>query len=226
MDACYALEDDDFDDNPQSFKRDIFANANTSLTIRTKEDSKIHFLVSQGKGANYLAYCNKVVMAQDPVNTLKMYTEHSSDLYSRVNLSLASDSTKMVEHADFINQLRASVLAVPLLDYGTLFRGVDLSDIEIKEMEKLGRFFIPSFTSTSIDPQKAYSKNAMFHIKTQFLTRYACTVTNEYSSYHSTEQEVLLACYCAFQLERIEMVNSTKIVTVFLDDFASGCDKV
>jgi len=225
MDMDDLLYDLDEANIPESalVKKKIFAN--TSLTVR--EDKTIHFLVTPKKGQNYTAFCgNRVVLPKDPVETLKRYTEHTSDLYTQVNLSLAADSTTLAEHSYFINELRASVINTPLLDTGTFFRGVDLSDMEIEHMERLGRFFIPSFTSTSIDSQKAYSKKAMLHVKTSYLTKYACSVTSEHSNYHSTEQEVLLACYCAFQLEKIESVNGKKIVTLFLDDFASSCDVI
>lgn len=226
MDDSYARDDVYDTSNVISYKKEIFANANASITVRTKEDNKIHFLVTQSKGKNYLTYSNQVVFPADPVGVLKQYTEHTSDVYSRVNLSLAADSMTLHEHGYFVNELRAAVIATPLLDNGTLFRGVDLSDIEIDQMEKLGRFFIPSFTSTSVEPDKAYTKRSMLHIKTSYLTKYACSLTSEYSDYHVTEREVLLACYSAFQLEKVEMVNGKKIVTLFLDDFSSSRDEL
>jgi len=121
---------------------------------------------------------------------VRTYTEHTNELYSKINLSLASDSGVLSKHADFIKQLRASVVELPLLDDCTLFRGVDLSQIEINEMEKLQRFFIPSFTSTSVDSSKAYNKSALIHIKTSYMTRYACSITSELSNYHSKKRGV------------------------------------
>jgi len=103
---------------------------------------------------------------------------------------------------------------------------VELSDIEIKEMEKLGRFFIPSFTSTSVDATKAYDKNSTLVIKTGYLTRYACSITPQLSDYHSTEKEVLIACYAAFQLERVELVNRKHVISLFLDEYGSSMDKL
>jgi len=155
-----------------------------------------------------------------------MYTEHTNNLYTKVNLSLASDSTALQEHGKYIKDLRASVLHFPLLDDTSLFRGVELSDREIQEMEKHQRFFIPSFTSTSIDPKKAYEKNATLVIKTSYCSRYACTIASDMSKYHSAEKEVLIACYAAFRLERVESVNNKRVVSLFLDDFGSSCDSL
>eukprot|EP01098_Paradermamoeba_levis_P008241 TRINITY_DN3418_c0_g1_i3.p1 TRINITY_DN3418_c0_g1~~TRINITY_DN3418_c0_g1_i3.p1 ORF type:complete len:170 (-),score=29.12 TRINITY_DN3418_c0_g1_i3:49-558(-) len=162
-----------------------------------------------------------MVLAEDPTGTLRKYTEHTSDLYSQVNFSLASDSSALEKYADYIKELRATVLATPLLENpGVFFRGVDLSALERNQMEKLGKFFIPSFTSTSIDPSKCYSKSATLHIRTSFFSKYACSITSEHSNYYESEREVLLVCYSAFQLERIELVGGKHVVTLFLDDNA------
>jgi len=195
-------------------------------TLAVNDGETVHFLVTATKGQNYMLYCNEVVFPIDPVSTLTMYTEHTNELYSQVNLSLASDSSTLLEHGPFIKQLRASVLSKPLLDDCTLFRGVELSSLEIGQMEKLQRFFIPSFTSTSIDHAKAYSMNSMLTINTAYMSRFACSITPDLSNYHSTEQEVLIACYSAFRLERVEKVNGKNVLTLFLDEYASANDSL
>lgn len=63
------------------------------------------------------------------------------------------------------------------------YRGVDLSPREIEHMELLQNFYIPSFTSTSLDREKAYSKPCLLVIKTPYLCRAACSVTPELSQY-------------------------------------------
>jgi hypothetical protein len=85
-------------------------------------------------------------------------------------------------------------------------------------MEELQAFFIPSFTSTSAECKKAYSKNTQLIIKKNFASPYACSMTPELSPYCSTEAEVLLSCYCAFRLERVERVGSKNYVTLYMDD--------
>jgi len=191
----------------KSVSREVWSIIGDKPTLAIDDGEEVHFLVTASKGPNYRAHCDEVVFPDDTVSTIRMYTEHTNQLFSQVNLALASDSSTLSEHGTFIKQLRASVLSKPLLEDCTLFRGVDLSKMEIDEMEKLRRFFIPSFTSTSIDPAKVYSKNSIFTINTSYLSRFACSITQELSNYHSTEQEVLITCYSAFSLERVEKVN-------------------
>lgn len=189
------------------------------------DGDNFHFLVTSNKGENYLNYCNEVVLPLDPYSTIRKYTEHKSDLYGQVNLSLAADSPALSGHGEYIKQLRASVISQPLLEDCAFYRGCDLSQQEIDQMERLKRFFIPSFTSTSIDRSKAYSKNSLFVIHAPYLTKFACSITEKLSNYHATEKEVLFSCYSAFQLTRVEKVNSVNIVSMFLDDLASSSDK-
>jgi len=191
-----------------------------------EDGDTIHFLVTPTHGPNYRNFCGNVVEAVDSVSTIRKYTEHSSELYAKVNLSLASDSKSLNDHGEYIKQLRASVLGTPLLDDCPLFRGVDLSTREIEHMESLKRFFIPSFTSTSVDSARAYDKNATLVIQTGYLSRYACTITPRLSDYHSTEKEVLISCYSAFQLERVEFVNRKHLISLFLDEFGSSLDRL
>ena len=84
---------------------------------------------------------------------MNIYTEHKLDLYARINLALASDAPALRQHGEFIKELRHSVLSLPLLSHRRLFRGVDMSEQELRRMEGTGRFFIPSFTSTSVRPR-------------------------------------------------------------------------
>lgn len=198
---------------------------NHSLAVN--DGDYVHFLVTQLKGKNYVKHCNNVVFPQDSINTIRMYTEHNSELYSEVNLALASDAEgQLKKHGGYIEALRASILERPMLDDGIFYRGIEMSNIEIAEMEKLGRFFIPSFTSTSVDAAKAYEKNTLINVKVPYMTKYACSITPDLSNYYNSEKEVLFACYSAFQLERVEKVASKSVVTLFLDEYASAADYV
>jgi hypothetical protein len=207
--------------------KDILAQPGTaSLAVETSDDV-IHFLVTATHSPNYRAYCHgQAILPDSPVSVIRQYTEHTTQKYAQVNLSLASDSVALRDHGKYIKELRASVLGMPLLDDCPLFRGVELSQMEIDQMEKLRRFFIPSFTSTSVDSKKAYDKNATLVINTGFLSRYACTITPELSDYHGAEKEVLIACYSAFQLERVEFVNRKHVINLFLDEHSSSLDKL
>eukprot|EP01126_Amoeba_proteus_P012828 TRINITY_DN15324_c0_g1_i1.p1 TRINITY_DN15324_c0_g1~~TRINITY_DN15324_c0_g1_i1.p1 ORF type:complete len:221 (-),score=41.47 TRINITY_DN15324_c0_g1_i1:319-981(-) len=180
----------------------------------------IDFLVTHSKQPNYRQYCDEILLPQDSVSTIRMYTEHETRLYAQVNLALAADSPVLKDHGQYIKQLRASVLAHPLLENSDIsfYRGVDLSKTEIEEMEKLKNFFIPSFTSTSLDRDKVYDKKALLVIKIPFCCKYACSITPQLSRYYSTEREVLVSCYSAFSLERIEKVGGMHVITLYLDE--------
>lgn len=147
--------------------------------VDTQDDNMVDFLVTSKKQPNYYEHCNQLRLPSDPVSTINQYTDHTNNLYIDVNLALAADSPYLKTKAEFIGELRASILAQPLLDDGILYRGVDMSKREITEMETLKHFFIPSFTSTSIDKDKAYAKSALLIIKTPFCCKYACSITPE-----------------------------------------------
>jgi hypothetical protein len=192
------------------------------------DGDQVHFLVSRNKSPNYLEHCqDPLSQADDPVGIINQYTEHSSNWYAQVNLALASDSSSLAEYGAYIKQLHKSILSFPVLQTGhLLYRGVDLSAVELTKMEELRAFYIPSFTSTSIESNKAYSKNTQLIIKKNFASPYACSMTPELSPYCSTEAEVLLACYCAFRLERVERVGSVNYVTLYLDDHLTCMDRI
>jgi len=200
--------------------------SNSTPTLTVEDGDTVHFLVTQSKGPNYSLFCQEIVLPSDPISTIKLYTEHTNDLYAKVNLSLAADSPLLEEHSAFIPQLRGSILSQPLLEDPPFYRGVDLSELEINQMEKLGTFFIPSFTSTSLEREKAYEKSALVVIDTPYLCRYGCSITEKLSNYYGKEKEVLFACYCAFRLSRIEKVNQKIIVSLFLDEMLSSADKI
>jgi len=64
------------------------------------------------------------MLPDDHVATIQQYTEHTTSLYSAINLSLAADAPTLTKH---IQALRGAVLQKPLLDDCLLYRGVDLS---------------------------------------------------------------------------------------------------
>eukprot|EP01001_Neometanema_parovale_P009240 NODE_5488_length_941_cov_139.459658_g5266_i0.p1 GENE.NODE_5488_length_941_cov_139.459658_g5266_i0~~NODE_5488_length_941_cov_139.459658_g5266_i0.p1 ORF type:complete len:268 (-),score=55.62 NODE_5488_length_941_cov_139.459658_g5266_i0:137-877(-) len=204
------------------------------------EGDMVNFLVTQRKQDNYLKYCSGVVEGAshkgmfpyeggpfaEPdavLDTIRLYTDHTTGLCTQVNLSLAADSPSIKKHADYIVALRDAIFQTPLLDDGCmpyLYRGVELADVELAEMERLKHFFIPSFTSTSSDRGKAYDKNALLVIKPHH-TKYAATIVPEMSKFYDAEKETLFACYTSYRLERVETVNKMRLITLSVDDFAT-----
>jgi hypothetical protein len=183
-------------------------------------------MVTDSKQKNYMEFCNGIVCPLNPIETINKYTAHETELYATVNLALASDSIVLQDHGEYIRELRSSVLAMPLLDDALLYRGVELSKREVDEMERLKTFFIPSFTSTSVDPNRAYNKTHTLVIKLPYGCKYACSVTPELSRHYNEEREVLLACYSAYTLERIEHVAGKNVVTLYMDEFYSGLNSL
>ena len=55
---------------------------------------------------------------------------------------------------------------------------------------------------------------------------YGCSITPELSRYAEQEEEVLLSCYSAFQLQRVERCSSRCVVTLHLSDYFSGLPSV
>jgi len=189
----------------------------------------MHFLVTQRKQPNYLAHAHDpITRVTDPVPIIRQHTEHTTQYYAKVNLSLAADSPSLAEHGGYIKQLRASIARCPrgILTYDVLYRGVDMSQLELDRMEGLGTFFVPSFTSTSVERTKAYQKSALLVIRACHTSNLACVLTQELSNYYKEEKEVLLACYSALHLERLEKVGKTNVVSLYLDDFLSSLAQI
>lgn len=89
-------------------------------------------------------------------------------------------------------------------------------------MQSLQSFFIPSFTSTSVSRNCAFSKSCLMVVKMPHSPLHACTITEDLSKFHADEQEVLLASYAAMRWERMELVNGKKYITLAFDDGACG----
>ena len=191
-------------------------------SFSVEEGDTVHFLVTGRKGTNYQRFCDKIVPSENSTAVIRQYTEHTTEHYAKVNLALAADTDGLQKYGDYVEHLRAAIALRPLLDDGPVFRGVDLSEKEIHEMEKLQNFFIPSFTSTSVKRGQAYNKPAMMIITLPYATSYACSITAELSAYHEQESEVLLSCYSAFRLQRIEQEGNKKIISLYLDEHLSA----
>jgi len=201
------------------------ALSDSSLAFKGTGET-IDFMVTSQKQKHYLELCSSVILPTNPTTTINQYTDHTTQLYAKVNLALASDSHVIKNFSSYINELKASVISQPLLDDCVVYRGCNLSKREIDEMEKLGSFFIPSFTSTSIDRNKAYSKSALLVIKYPYSCKYMCSITDLLSKYYNQEKEVLISCYSAFRLERIEKTSTCIILSLYLDEHLSAKDSI
>lgn len=193
-------------------------------SLASIEGDTVHFMVTNKKQPNYKKYCENFKIVEDPVSTINLYTDHTTKYFAKVNLSLASDSDTIETYGDYISQLKGSICSTPLYDAGIVFRGVNLSTRELAEMEKLKNFFIPSFTSCSVEQNLAYAKSAMMCINLPYGSHRSCTITENLSKFHSEEREVLISCYSAFRLHRVEMENGIRILSLYLDEYLSCLD--
>jgi len=82
----------------------------------------------------------------------------------------------------------------------TVWRGLDLSPIEILTYGFKKIFYIPSFVSTSIDPKKAFEdKNTTIEIDISEFKEYLCLIGKEQSIFFTSERECLISCYNIYE---------------------------
>jgi len=193
-----------------------------------RDGDRVDFMVTKRKQPNYLAYCKDPyqIAPMDPSSIVRRYTEHKSDLFAKVNLGLAVDSPSLSKTGSYIKQLHSSVLALPRLEHGPLYRGCDFSAAEVCEMERLKSFFIPSFTSCSCDRDKAYSRNTLLCIQLNYGHCGCCSITPELSDYFAEEREVLLCDYTAFIIHRVENVNAKKLISLAASEYLGAFEHI
>jgi len=68
-----------------------------------------------------------------------------------------------------------------------------------------------------------YGNKTIFAINTPYQTRYACSQVSKKTWNAEEQDEILFCCYSAFSFDKIERVNSTNIISVFLDE--SSCTR-
>lgn len=73
----------------------------SSLAHNTGDDT-VEFLVTSEKQRNYVEYCDGLIPALDPVQCINKYTDHTTQLFAHVNLSLAADSPAIKDHARYV----------------------------------------------------------------------------------------------------------------------------
>ncbi|CAE8691495.1 unnamed protein product, partial [Polarella glacialis] len=102
----------------------------------------------------------------------------------------------------------------------TLFRGVDLADLDLHEMFKLRKFYIPSFVSTSRSwPSEAWpvilivdasEASSVLEITRDLSKSFAAS--SKLQPRQCDEGEALLPCYSMFELQQIDMYSRPKVV--------------
>lgn len=207
--------------NLQVEQGDVFSAVPSHVTI---VGDTVSIRVVRGMMPNFTSYCfrrGSVQYSRDQmIEFCRAYTGGPNWFCSKLNIGLAWDhKASIIRHSECINGLRSAIeyfgrIHKAVEEYNgpkftRVFRGVDLTDEEFNEMKKVGHFYIPSFTSTSIDPSMAFDKNTTLEIDVASASHYM-EMDAEKSVYASTEQEVLLTCYSHYKIIRIDETRTPR----------------
>jgi len=167
-------------------------------------------------------YCSKVnlLLASDsallekgmtPINAPKSsYSQYQNDKWVPLDIVGASSVT----HGMYVRFLKCAIgvlskeqrmnknppLNMNINTVNKVWRGCDLSPIEIMTYGFKKVFYIPSFVSTSIDPNCAFpKKNTRIEIDISEFKEYLCLIGPEHSIYYQNEKECLISCYNIYE---------------------------
>lgn len=148
---------------------------------------------------------------KEMIDTVVAYT--STKICYQVNFALATDwGPKLSEHQIYIRRLKYCIGKMPGWN-GPLWRGLDLSDVELQTMKDLGRFYIPSFTSATKNKRKAFGGGTVLAIDAANAT-WTLEMTKELSPIHFREEEVLLSCNTLFDYKGCHNENGETVVNL------------
>jgi hypothetical protein len=168
------------------------------------------FLPVRIKGSNYQSYCmglystkerDNIVRPDNRTATIKRYTSEDNWFCTRINLYLAIDTALLENYSKYIKELKCCIGWQQPKYKGLCYRGAFMSPFEIWTYQFKGRFYIPSFTSTSIKKDvavKTFKGNTLFEIDTTAFNRFTTLIQNNQTVYQ-TENENLLSCYNVYQ---------------------------
>eukprot|EP00828_Plagiopyla_frontata_P030370 TRINITY_DN3954_c0_g1_i2.p1 TRINITY_DN3954_c0_g1~~TRINITY_DN3954_c0_g1_i2.p1 ORF type:complete len:290 (+),score=59.54 TRINITY_DN3954_c0_g1_i2:854-1723(+) len=168
-----------------------------------------HFYPQQQFGDNYQKYCcswQPSLSNKQIISIVNQYTDRKTELCTKINLLLASDSQQLEEQAKEIKQLRFSIYTLSSfypVKVNKVFRGMDGSEKEYNNYPLDKFIYLPSFTSTSKNPNKFYSnkkQNTILIINFKSIPSNAFAVTKKYSKNAEDDEEVLFACYSKFKV--------------------------
>jgi hypothetical protein len=90
-------------------------------------DQVVNFYPVQKKGPNYLKYCTGMLSKTEKPSSIQScvweYTSATDWFCSTINLALASDSSTLHDHGNYIKQLKYSIGKSPIWYQGTVMRG-------------------------------------------------------------------------------------------------------
>jgi len=184
------------------------------------KENEVHFYPVRKKGENYKAFCTGLLDYEPDIKeTVMKYTSGPDWYCTKVNFALGLDSVNLKDYAQYIRELKYCIGKYGTGYEGVLLRGVDLSDEEISEFEKMGEkeFYIPSFTSASTT--KPFDKNTILKIHCNEKKGFALKIRSEWTRFPH-ENEVLMSCYNVYQrMGEIQQEDDKRVINVKLLDY-------
>lgn len=185
---------------------------NTNMVILDKETNIINFLPTKKHGQNYnkimSSFLKPALNFQQMQETIQTYTNHETGFCTTINLILAADGKKLIDHANYIQKLDISISYMSNLypcKTKKTYRGMWLTEKEFNSYLE-GEFqYIPSFLSTSRNPDKFYQNSKINCLMIFFIDcrpRRAFEVSAKFSKYQQEEEETLFSCYNKFKIRK------------------------
>ena len=203
----------------------------------------VGFIVVRSKMENYLKYVNGFMhdfndfakrgdltllqpnkkLTVQGESVLQKYTTAKNWYCTRVNLLLAIDLING-EHATYAKQLKACIGWQTPKYIGKVYRGMLLSPFELFTMAFKKTFYIPSFTSAAICPEKIifspvpmcpkpYTgyQNVILEIDTSEFPNFSTIIQCNQSDFD--ESECLMSCYNIYSWQGLRVIKYTCVKT-------------
>lgn len=171
------------------------------------------FLPIRSKGINYIKYGmelykgvirDKIVEDDSKNEIIRKYTSDSTDFFARLNILLALDynlhevdKSLNIQYGEYIKQLKCCIGWQKPKYSGVVYRGTNMTPLELFTCLFKDIFYIPSFTSTSIKKDVAlgpdFKGNVLMEIDLKDFNLFSTIIQKQQSDYN--ESECLLSCY-------------------------------
>lgn len=165
---------------------------------------------------------------------VRSYTSERKWWCTRINLLLAADMLDSAhpEYSIFVKQLKCCIGWQTPKFKGYVYRGALHSPLEIFVFAFKRRFYIPSFTSSSVYPERCFytpwkegiskgkynHQNVKFEINTSEFPDFTTLIQKEQTE-HKSEMECLISCYNIFEWSGYRYENGVPIVTLKILDY-------
>lgn len=194
------------------------------------------FFPVRSKAKNFKQYCmglfeiqkrNNIVESKYKDKIFNLYTFHDSRFYSRINILLALDSNfekfdnqNEVYYGEYIKELKCCIGWQKPKYTGKVYRGANLSPLELYTYYFKDKFYIPSFVSTTTDKNIAlkppFKGNVLIEIDLCKEFRFSTLIQNQQTKYPE-EKECLISCYNIYKFKDISFNKNDNYVIMKLE---------